>query len=267
HGFQLGIGVNMRGDVAVVSQIYYVPRMEDSVKSLFRVGYDDFVRATGFTRNGPPSYEAFMKNVQDMEKRGEAVYFIRRKPGIPLSGSTIWTFDRTGEPRQKVAVSASNYINGVEIDEDGDLYIVCNKIRIMNGKPFLAGKGGTFGGETNVSNRNPRTGTLMKTRGKDTNLLMASAVVPMQPLPGRPPELINSGKPSDSHQKSSHAWMDGAKWMYAGASPFIFGGCRCPQLRFRTDWYRRTFVPEAYRHSVGIVDTNGNLIMHVGQYG
>ena len=26
-------------------------------------------------------------------------------------------------------------------------------------------------------------------------------------------------------------------------------------------------MPEAYRHSVGILDTAGNLIMHLGQYG
>jgi len=38
-------------------------------------------------------------------------------------------------------------------------------------------------------------------------------------------------------------------------------------MRFHTDWYKRTFVPEAYRHSIGVVDTAGNLILHFGQYG
>jgi hypothetical protein len=32
------------------------------------------------------------------------------------------------------------------------------------------------------------------------------------------------------------------------------------------DWYKRTFVPEAYRHSIGILDTAGNLIMHLGRH-
>jgi hypothetical protein len=27
------------------------------------------------------------------------------------------------------------------------------------------------------------------------------------------------------------------------------------------------FVPEAYRHSIGALDTNGNLILHIGRYG
>jgi hypothetical protein len=36
---------------------------------------------------------------------------------------------------------------------------------------------------------------------------------------------------------------------------------------FQTDWYKRTFVPESYRHSIGVVDAAGNLIMHLGRYG
>jgi hypothetical protein len=26
-------------------------------------------------------------------------------------------------------------------------------------------------------------------------------------------------------------------------------------------------VPEAYRHSIGVLDTNGNLVLHIGRYG
>ena len=38
-------------------------------------------------------------------------------------------------------------------------------------------------------------------------------------------------------------------------------------MRSHVDWYKRSFVPEAYRHSFGVLDTNGNLIMHLGRYG
>jgi len=38
-------------------------------------------------------------------------------------------------------------------------------------------------------------------------------------------------------------------------------------MRFHLDWYKRSFVPEVYRHSIGVLDTNGNLIMRIGQYG
>jgi hypothetical protein len=38
-------------------------------------------------------------------------------------------------------------------------------------------------------------------------------------------------------------------------------------MRASLDWYKRSFIPECYRHSVGVLDTNGNLICHVGRYG
>ena len=60
--------------------------------------------------------------------------------------------------------------------------------------------------------------------------------------------------------------MEKAEWIYAGASPIIASGCSCPTQRFHLDWFKRSFVPEAYRHSLGVLDTNGNLIMHLGKY-
>ena len=50
-------------------------------------------------------------------------------------------------------------------------------------------------------------------------------------------------------------------------SSIVHTGCTCPTLRHHTDWYQRSFVPEVYRHSVGVLDTAGNLIMHLGTYG
>lgn len=44
-------------------------------------------------------------------------------------------------------------------------------------------------------------------------------------------------------------------------------GCSCPSTRIHLDWFKRVYVPEAYRRSIGILDTNGNLIMHLGRYG
>ena len=43
--------------------------------------------------------------------------------------------------------------------------------------------------------------------------------------------------------------------------------CSCPNGRFDTDIFGRSFIPEHWRHSIAIVDTNGNLITRVGQYG
>jgi hypothetical protein len=80
----------------------------------------------------------------------------------------------------------------------------------------------------------------------------------MDPMPKRPPDLVKYGK---------GRWAERAQWFYAGVSPIIFGGCGCPRMRFHLDWYKRSYVPETYRHSIGILDTGGNLIMHVGRYG
>jgi hypothetical protein len=78
----------------------------------------------------------------------------------------------------------------------------------------------------------------------------------LEPLPTRPADLF----------KGERCWLEGGEWLYAGASPITFGGCACPAQRLHTDWYKRTFVPEAYRHSIGVLDTNGNLILHIGRY-
>jgi len=61
--------------------------------------------------------------------------------------------------------------------------------------------------------------------------------------------------------------VESAEWLYAGASPIVSGGCSCPTERLYVDWFKRVHVPEQYRHSIGILDTAGNLIMHLGRFG
>jgi len=38
-------------------------------------------------------------------------------------------------------------------------------------------------------------------------------------------------------------------------------------MRPALDWFKRSWVSEAYRHSIGVLDANGNLVLHMGQYG
>jgi hypothetical protein len=71
----------------------------------------------------------------------------------------------------------------------------------------------------------------------------------------------------DVFGKNGWAWVDGAKWLYGGVSPVQYSGCTCPTSRFCVDWYKRIFLPEGYRHSIGVVDSNSNLILHIGSYG
>jgi hypothetical protein len=188
-------------------------------------------------------------------------------PGIPLGGGTVWTFDRTGELNKACAVIAGDLINGVQIDEGRSVYLVNARPKLYGGKMFLHARGGTYG----ASRKRPWwpfTGTLIKTRPDAfCRVLMKNAKIPLDKMPARPPELAGVDFAGDQHDNPPLCWVEGAEWLYAGASPIVSTGCSCPMSRFHLDWFKRTYVPEAYRHTVGILDPNGNLIMHLGRYG
>jgi len=69
-------------------------------------------------------------------------------------------------------------------------------------------------------------------------------------------------------------WLSGAKWEYRG-----FGicanrterwgdpACSCMSSRFCIDRHDRLFVPDVFRFSVGVVDSAGNEITRIGDYG
>jgi len=254
RAFQDGVGVNMRGDVAECCNIWYIPKMGD---------VQDFNTPDNLAKGKAGcwirSYADLLRELQDLEKRGEQMFFIPRRPGLGLDYGTIWTFNSNGEVRDKCAVLSGNFLNGVQMDEEGDLYFTMRWQRWRDGNVFLAGRAGVFG-------REPRhesfVGTFIKSAGNNVKVLMdRGATVPMDEKPARPPEVAFHGTPP------TLCWVEGAKWLYAGASPIKESGCNCPQMRACLDWYKRSFVPEAYRHSIGVLDTNGNLILHIGRYG
>jgi len=263
-GFQHGLGVNMRGDVAIESEIFYVPKMGDEVQNYAMQGSESL----GWYNEEGLSYQAFAKSIQEAQKRGMEVYSIRRKPGIALYGATLWTFDRSGELRKECAVVAGDLINGVEIDEDMSLYFTTARTRMYGDRWYLYGRGSTIGAPDDGRNRWPFTGTVIKTK-PDTKctLLHRSSPVPLDQFPSRSPDLRTLNFVGDNRDsRSLDCWVEGAEWMYAGASPMVSTGCVCPKMRCHLDWYKRTFVPEGHRHSFAVLDTNGNLVMHVGRY-
>lgn len=257
--FQDGLGVTMGGDIAEQCNIYYVPKMDD-----YSVDFMKSVRGALPPGAGGkmPSYEAYLRQIKESEMRGEEVASIPRNPGVDLSGGTIWTFKRTGELWTKYAVIAGGLINGTQIDEDGNLYFVIGlhgRTRCVEGKPFLANCAGHYGKNERSSFL---TGTLIKSKGQKLRIVWSNAPIPLEPLPQRPPDLVDA-----RGIEGRKGWIEGAEWIYAGASPIVGGGCSCPTQRLHLDWYKRVYVPEQYRHSIGILDTSGNLIMHLGRYG
>lgn len=55
--------------------------------------------------------------------------------------------------------------------------------------------------------------------------------------------------------------------MYGSAPVGEQWSCCCKSGRFNVDSFGRSFVPEAWRYDVAVLDTNGNLILLIGQYG
>ena len=89
-------------------------------------------------------------------------------------------------------------------------------------------------------------GTFMRVPPAGAKLYVKSAHIKMEVWPKRPMDFEGG-------------WVDGAEWLYPGSSGHSH--------RHWTDWYGRSFVNENWRHAVGVLDVNGNVIMHVGRYG
>jgi len=270
--FQDGFGVNMRGDVAVESNIYYIPKMEDEgVKVSLDGRFAKVARGIEpvVAYDGRNPYAEFRQYVERKQKLGEQVYYVPRRPGIPLAGGTVWTYHSSGELKQEAAVILRKLLLGLQIDEDGYLYFANDGARLIDGKPFLSGKGGNYGSGEPIEkvNRSPITYTVFKTKPKNVRWFLKNATVPMEPLPDRPTDVVRFGPFGHPEMGNGEHWVDGAEWMYAGLSPAVPAGCSCPSTRLHLDWFKRVYIPEGYRHSIGIVDTNGNLIMHLGRYG
>jgi hypothetical protein len=260
---QDGLAVNMRGDVAEVCHIAYIPKMEDAARPVFSN------MKTGTTNSH--SYADFIRNIAELEKRGEQQYFIKRKPGRRLNGCTVWVFDQYGELFRENIVPGAPLINGVGLDEDNAVYFTFASTKMVGGRAFLSGRGKIIGSED--PSFQPFTGTLMKASAAGAEIVSRQAPIQMDKWPERPNDAAgcgwgwNSTKDNDWTAGKNGDWVEGAEWLYAGASPIVPLSCICPASRLYTDWYKRTFVPEAYRHSIGVVDTAGNLIMHIGRYG
>jgi hypothetical protein len=257
----------MRGDVAVQSNIYYVPKMEEEGWSMADAGHI-LMRERGQC-TGPSGYADFLKQVQERQKRGEEVYSIPRQPGVSLSGATVWKYDDQGELQTALAVLAGGVMAGTQIDEDGNVYFVSIMTRMTGSKSFLYNRGTTIGSKDPIIryNAHPCTGTLLKTKNKNVRFLKKNAAVPLEPPLERPTDVVSCGPFGPPYLGSGEEWVEGVDWMYAGVSPAVPSGCTCPSVRTHLDWFKRSYLPEQYRHSIGILDTNGNLIMHLGRYG
>jgi 6-phosphogluconolactonase (cycloisomerase 2 family) len=248
-GFCNGMGVNARGDVAVASPIFYVPKFDDKDVETIALGDDTGGGFSNLVSHRKTAFAAWQGDIAKALQRGEKVYSVKLTPGRVLAGDTIWTFDWTGELRGEDVIPGMRLVAGVQIDAEGCLYTMFDKPRLVGGKPFLTGRVSGAGAPMPGA---PVTGTFIKTPPNGAKVLMREAPMPMSSWPQRPEDVVGG-------------WVEGAEWLYAGVGPV--GGSPKSSSRHCTDWYGRSFVPENYRQAVGVLDVNGNLIMHVGRYG
>ena len=163
----------------------------------------------------------------------------------------VHVFDERGRLKFKDAAKGIVDLFGVGLDKDDNLYVLNAPARILDGKRYF----------------NPLSSTLTKFRpGAGRVMSENSHLIPVA-VTRRP------DRPHDIYKGTSPAWVDGAEWMYGGvgysghSAVAASGHCSCWNCRFVLDYFARSFVPELRRFHIAVLDTNGNLITRIGQYG
>jgi DNA-binding beta-propeller fold protein YncE len=191
---------------------------------------------------------------EDVHER--EVYKPRVFPGRVVNSTSpcIHIWDKHGQLKVEDAIPGVGQCDGVGIDNRGDIYVMHAPTRVYNGQRYF----------------NEMSQTLMKVRpGQDRGKVVSSKGSPIDlgdaDRPDREPDLE-----STRHGK---AWVQDAEWMYGGVGFAGFnmighgGGCACWFSRFKLDYFARSIAPEPYQYRVAVVDSAGNLILQIGDYG
>ena len=164
-------------------------------------------------------------------------------PGRPTGfGISIW--DRHGKLVCRDALPGIGKVSGIALDSHRNVTAMAGGLRMWNGKPYPIRS----------------TATLLQGPAGRARVLSSSDKVPV-PLPAE----IRPGRPQDM----KGLWLEGGRWLYGGVGYNNSGiiHCFCWHSRFAQDWFGRSFVPEPDIFRVAVLDSNGNLILRVGQYG
>lgn len=155
----------------------------------------------------------------------------------------IW--DKFGKIKYQDAFSGVAETNGIYLDKDDNLFVLIDQNRMIDGKPYFISWGST----------------MVKVKAGNAKLISTDKNVPV-PLP--------SASYPARNQDFVGGWIENAEWLYGGVG---FSGwragasCICWNARPDVDLFSRVFAPEIDHYSVAVLDSNGNLILRVGQYG
>ncbi len=159
----------------------------------------------------------------------------------------VHVFDKHGHMKNQDAIKGVPDGHGTFIDQQGDIYVLTAHHRILDKKKKFGYRAGT------VMKFKPGAGKLYSQK---------KCLVALNSL-NRP-----KGDPDLASDQAGSVWVEGAEWMYSGighAHPSA--PCQCWNTRFDVDYFGRSFLPETDRCQVAVLDTNGNLMMHIGRYG
>ncbi|HUT33171.1 MAG TPA: hypothetical protein VNE39_06820 [Planctomycetota bacterium] len=250
------------GEAEAIGWSGKAPVLRGVIKLPAQIRGNGFDMGMGVAPNG--NVLAFCQNYQDqtdrIESKGTTVpklfedrYRPVRFPGrLWGQGGLIWVWDRNGQLIGEDLIKAMHGAScGVRSDKQGNLYVGFAAWPLRDGERFLPARHTDAG-----------PGALLKfppAGGKIIGTWAGGVPVPLKELPRRPPEFECMGK----------LWTQGLLWSYPGMSTMTIttNTCTCPQCRFDTDLYGRSFIPESWRYSVGVCDTNGNPVLHIGRYG
>jgi hypothetical protein len=161
----------------------------------------------------------------------------------------IHVYDRHGKKVAEDAVPGMGHLNGIGIDAVDNIYMLAASRRLIGGKGFDPKLG------RDVS------GTLVKVGAGRARVLSSSSRIPVPLSPASRPK-----RPADLRGYTT-GWVKGAKWFYGGVGFCVPGGCVCWNSRFDLDYFNRSFAPEPLHYTVAVLDSEGNLITRVGNYG
>jgi len=224
------------------------------------------------------------------------IYLIRSNKGRPEKGvySRVDVYSPGGKLKRAALVDGLGAADcGIGVDAAGNVYFGANLKK--RGEPFPAGVGPGLPTSTWIgwkgANDRPKPwlyccanyylfawGSVFKF-GPEGGSFYGRLYGRAKPRPGAADPARLESAPGGAGEyvtgclKHTVA-VSGAKWRFFGASPVpsddLAEGdvtCICVSSRLAVDPFGRVFVPDAYRFSVWMLDTGGNLLSRIGSYG
>lgn len=155
----------------------------------------------------------------------------------------IW--EKSGKVKLEDSIKGSPQTDGVFIDKNCNVYMMTTASRLIEGKPVGNGMSSTV-----IKFKNNSNGRFLSPNSDN-------------------PLALNKSEYPKRSQEIKGMWVDNAEWLYGGGGfgAGNDGACCCWFSRFKLDYFARSVVPEPLQYSVGVLDSAGNLILKIGQYG